>query len=85
MDQIKSVTNALKLTGIASRIRNNFKYAKGTVKIKFITEVVELAVNRYYKYVANKECRDKARQLDLELHNAYIQEKRKHQIKIIMK
>ena len=85
LDQIKLVTNASKLTGIASRIRNNYKYTKGTVKIKFITEVVELAVNGYYKYVANKECRDKARQLDLELHNAYIQEKRKHQIKIIMK
>lgn len=84
LDQIKSVTNASKLTGIASRIRNNCKDAKGTVKIKFITGVVESAVNGYHKYVANKECRDKARQLDLELYNAYIQEKRKHQIKIIM-
>lgn len=72
------------MTGVASRIRNNYKYAKGTVKIKFITNVVESAVDGYYKYVANKECRDKARQLDLELYNAYIQEKRKHQIEIIM-
>ena len=84
LDQIKLVTNVSRLTGVASRIRNNYKYTKGTVKIKFIMDVVELAVNGYYKYVANKECRDKARQLDLEFRNAYIQEKRKHQIKIIM-
>ena len=80
--QLASVTSSAKLSGMAKRVREDHKLKFKTVKIQLIRERVSKANLRYNFVSGNKVQRMEAEEREQVEYNAYMEEKRKYQIRL---
>ena len=80
--QLASVTSSAKLSGMAKRVREDHKLKFKTVKIQLIRERVSKAILRYNFVSGNKVQRMEAEEREQVEYNAYMEEKRKYQIRL---
>lgn len=80
--QLANATSSAKLLGIAKRIREDHKLRFKTVKIQLIREQVNKAILQYDSVFGNKVQRDDAEERERAAYSAYLEEKRKHQIRL---
>lgn len=80
--ELNTVTSSAKLSGIAKRIRENHKLKFRTVRIQLIRERVNKAILLYDSIIGNKVQRTEAEEKEQVEFSAYMEEKRKHQIRL---
>lgn len=80
--QLTSVTSSAKLSGMAKKIREDHKWKFKTVRIQLIRERVSKAILQYNSISGNKVQRMEAEERERAEYNAYMEEKRKHQIQL---
>ena len=81
-NEFLNVTNSAKVVGVAKKIRDCHKWVFNSVKLVNIRQRVFNAINLYDNYVGSFDQRKVVREQEKHARQAYIQEKRKVQIRL---